>query len=277
MTNRPEETFYDRLMSLIGTEEPFRFAKRVGIPNGTFARMLSTKSIPKQAHLCRIATVCGVSVDWLLLGTEKTSENGESLLPVVGFASCGLTQGWFDEQKIRVVLPFPMKNVDKNAFAVICRGSSMVPEGISDGDVCVVSPSGVLQKGKPVFVRTKSTVRGKTVLLSSVKRFEGKGKGVVRLCGWLDPDENGCQDPFFEERTESVVKDLFPVVKIMKNEEVFGGAGGSDSLRRDVLVACFDSLKPFLADGDSDHLAGLFQLFYQRHLKEKSAKTGKKT
>lgn len=261
------EDFYKRLLLLIGTEEPFRFAKRIGIPNATFARILSEKSIPKHTHLCKIATQCDVSLDWLLTGKEKTTNTASNLLPVVGFAGCGLAQGWFDEQKFRVVLPFNVKNTDEAAFAVICQGLSMLPEGIEDGDVCIVSPKAPLKKGKPVLVRTKTLLKGKEVFLSAVKRYEGQTKKGIRLCGWLDPDETGNQISFLEERADSVIQNVYAVIQIIKNADVFGNKGKESFFRRDVLIKCFDSLKPFVQNTDSQHLADLFQLFYQKNLK----------
>ena len=61
------EAFHQRLALLIGTEEPFRWAKRMGIPGATFARIWNNYDIPKHDHLCRIAQRCNVSLDWLLL------------------------------------------------------------------------------------------------------------------------------------------------------------------------------------------------------------------
>ncbi|MCW2248666.1 transcriptional regulator with XRE-family HTH domain [Azospirillum fermentarium] len=60
--------FHARLEMLIGPEKPFAWAKRVGIPSGTFARIWKEKTIPTGDHLNRIADVTGVSLDWLLRG-----------------------------------------------------------------------------------------------------------------------------------------------------------------------------------------------------------------
>ena len=60
--------FHNRLSELIGSEEPFGWAKQVGIPSSTFARVWTEKTIPKSEHLCRIAEYAGVTLDWLIAG-----------------------------------------------------------------------------------------------------------------------------------------------------------------------------------------------------------------
>jgi hypothetical protein len=60
--------FRGRLEVLIGTEQPFAWAKRIGLPGATFDRMWNGNGIPKGNHLLTIARSCGVTVDWLLTG-----------------------------------------------------------------------------------------------------------------------------------------------------------------------------------------------------------------
>lgn len=62
------DALHRRLAKLIGTEEPFAWAKRVGIPSATWSRIWNEKTIPKAEHLCRIADHAGVTLDWLLTG-----------------------------------------------------------------------------------------------------------------------------------------------------------------------------------------------------------------
>ncbi len=66
--------FHTRLALLIGGEKPFAWAKRVGIPSGTFARIWKERTIPTGDHLNRIADVTGVSLDWLLRGQGSLNE-----------------------------------------------------------------------------------------------------------------------------------------------------------------------------------------------------------
>ena len=74
------EAFHQRLALLIGTDEPFRWAKRMGIPSATFARIWNNYDIPKHEHLCRIAQRCAVSLDWLLMGKETSSSDKDQFV-----------------------------------------------------------------------------------------------------------------------------------------------------------------------------------------------------
>lgn len=60
--------FRNRLSLLIGEEDPFGWAKRVGIPSSTFDRIWNSGTTPKAPHLVRISEAAGVSIDWLLTG-----------------------------------------------------------------------------------------------------------------------------------------------------------------------------------------------------------------
>jgi transcriptional regulator with XRE-family HTH domain len=63
-----DPAFHERLSILIGNEKPYSWAKRVGIPSGTFARIWNEKTVPAGDHLRRIGDATGVSLDWLLRG-----------------------------------------------------------------------------------------------------------------------------------------------------------------------------------------------------------------
>lgn len=60
--------FRDRLAERIGDEEPFRWARRVGVPTTTFGRVWNDGKIPKTATAAKMAAALGVSLDWLLTG-----------------------------------------------------------------------------------------------------------------------------------------------------------------------------------------------------------------
>lgn len=152
------EAFHQRLALLIGTEEPFRWAKRIGIPAGTFDRMWNKYDIPKHDHLCRIARGCNVSLDWLLLGEEGAGHGDYGVLPVIGLANCGIAQGWFNETAPDSSVLLPSFMVGENAFAVVCRGRSMVPAGIKDGNICVIRPDRPVESGKPALIRMENVL-----------------------------------------------------------------------------------------------------------------------
>ena len=47
------------------------FAKRCGIPGGTFQAYINGESIPRTNHLIKIASVYRINLNWLLLGEGK--------------------------------------------------------------------------------------------------------------------------------------------------------------------------------------------------------------
>lgn len=78
-----DRDFRARLALIIGAEEPYVWAKRVGIPSATFARVWTQGVAPKAPHLKRIREVTGVSIDWLLTGEGpmRTDEAGSAVVP----------------------------------------------------------------------------------------------------------------------------------------------------------------------------------------------------
>lgn len=60
--------FRERIAVLIGKEEPFVWAKKIGLSGATFDRIWNGGSVPKADKLLLISRKCGVSVDWLLTG-----------------------------------------------------------------------------------------------------------------------------------------------------------------------------------------------------------------
>ena len=59
---------HQRLASLIGTEQPYGWASRVGISKGAFTRIWKEGTMPGPELLQRITEATGVSIDWLLTG-----------------------------------------------------------------------------------------------------------------------------------------------------------------------------------------------------------------
>lgn len=60
--------FRTRLEALIGSEQPFAWAARVGISKGAFSRIWHEGTIPAGDILLRIKRGTGVNLDWLLSG-----------------------------------------------------------------------------------------------------------------------------------------------------------------------------------------------------------------
>lgn len=60
--------FKKRLTQLIGSELPFAWAARIGLPGATFSRMWKDGIPPRADHLLTIRRETGCSLDWLLTG-----------------------------------------------------------------------------------------------------------------------------------------------------------------------------------------------------------------
>lgn len=266
--NSVKQAFFERLRRLMGSTPPFVFAKKVGIPNGTFARMISESSVPKYEHLCRIAKACGVSLDWLLMGKDEndSAQCPESLIPVACVANCGLAQGLENDEQANVYLPVAYKG-DSDAFAVLCRGQSMCPAGIDDGDVCIVSPSAPIRIGAPALIRTKVPSYPQYKVLSTVKRVDAADAQSVTLTGWLDADESGHQDSFREKRSRSVIVSMAPVVKILKKSSIRDVFTDSPVWDADSLAESLEAIKPYVSTLNTKDLVKMFCAFYDQNRK----------
>lgn len=65
--------FRARLAKVIGDEEPFVWAKKIGIPSGTFARIWNEGTVPKAEHLVKISDKTDTDLNWLLSGQPRRS------------------------------------------------------------------------------------------------------------------------------------------------------------------------------------------------------------
>ena len=262
--------FHQRLESLVGTEEPFRWAKRMEIPVATFARIWNNYDIPKHEHLCRIAQKCEISLDWLLMGKDELSEKSFSMMPLIGMANCGIAQGWYNENESASGILLPSSMNEENAFAVLCRGQSMIPAGIRDGDVCIVYPNRTVEPRKPALIRTKNYVKGKEVSLVTVKLFDSQDDDFVFLSGWLDPDETGVQNLFTEKRSKSCITLLAPVGNVLSIKFPEMAVGNNSGIDKEVLVQCLETLHPLYKSIDSQKFSQAILFLYENILKNGS-------
>ncbi len=254
------DAFHQRLTLLIGTQEPFRWAKQIGIPAATFDRIWNKHDIPKHDHLCRIAKACGVSVDWQLTGESAQTRYGA--VPLIGLANCGIAQGWFNESERRDRILLPSFMAPDGAYAVLCRGRSMVPAGIDDGAVCVICPNRPVESEKPVLIRTKSVSKGGEIALSTIKLFDSQDDDSVTISGWLDPDETGYQSKFTEKRLKKCITDIAPVGTVLKVSIPESIEKPESALRADVLTDCLRALEPLYRKTDSKKFADLVLFLY---------------
>ena len=260
------EDFHRRLALLIGTEEPFRWSKRMGIPSATFARIWNNYDIPKHDHLCRIARRCNVSLDWLLLGRADSLATDEKLdlIPLVGLANCGIAQGWYNEQTLTGGILLPSFVAEENAFAVLCRGLSMRPAGIEDGNVCLVYPNRPVETGKPALIRTKAFVKGREVSLATIKVFDSEDGDAVMLSGWLDPDETGNQALFTEKRLKNCITQIAPVGNVLPVKIPENTGLPSAGIDKGVLAECLNALRPLYPQTESSTFAEAILFLYEQ-------------
>lgn len=133
----------------------------------------------------------------------------EDLIRHRGMVACSI-QGWASELVELKQLPRPVWLKDDGAFWVAAVGSSMVPEGIDPGDLCLISPSRDPVAGERVFVADSNGTR-------AIKRYLGKSGNVLRMRGWM-PEEDGGQKAFLEERPEHAVRAIYPVAAVYRGQ-----------------------------------------------------------
>lgn len=68
----------ERIDILIGSDKPFAWASKVGIPVATFSRVYNEGGQLKTEALVRISEITGCSIDWLLTG-EGPMKRGEEV------------------------------------------------------------------------------------------------------------------------------------------------------------------------------------------------------
>ncbi len=186
--------FHARLSQLIGTQEPYVWAKAVGIPPGTFVRIWKQQAVPKHEHLIRIARHANVSLDWLLLGEDSQAlakASGSTMplpspeqqqgLSVVGLAACHI-HGWEQQSAIHQRAP-KLPRLSERAFAVIAIGDSLTPMGIENGMLCYCDPDYELQPGDIVYLERKDQT-------ASLKRYDYmldiSGHPALSVSGWQE-------------------------------------------------------------------------------------------
>jgi phage repressor protein C with HTH and peptisase S24 domain len=217
----PDPAFVERLKLAV---DRIGKAKRVQELTGIPARSLSDyvnghRALPT-SRLPALARAAGVSLDWLLTGTEPRRADPPPIiqlpwrrgdqpaappLPVTGLAECGM-RGWFSEYRLAVVTARPRDLEDPEAFAVVAVGESMVPRGIRPGFLCLCSPAAALARDTVVYVEK---VDGS----ASLKEWLGEEAGFVILRGWLPP-EDGRQESYEDRIARSTVARIAPVVYI---------------------------------------------------------------
>ena len=131
------------------------------------------------------------------------------MIPVVGFASCGL-RSWFEGKQDLGEIPTTFDLLNDRSFAVKAIGESMKPEGIRPRYLCFCNPTRPLGKRDAVYVLRKDGT-------ATIKLYLGKTeKGWYHLQGWLDPDRNDHQDTFMEQISPDWVHEIAPIIYVRR-------------------------------------------------------------
>ena len=250
------------LQKTVGQTPLSRFAKETGIPLSTLSRAYNGTDVLNLEHLEKIHRRFGTSVAWLLdLDGETLTE-----LPILGFASCGVAQGWFAEEKFSKTVLIPASFANDGAFGVYAKGDSMIPSGIESGDLCIIDSSKPVECGKTVMVRADWFYKGKNTPMATIKVLESENESSYFLKGWF-PAQDGLPATFFiDERPKTAITFIAPVVKVVKGGKTVNDSASSDSLPydKDVLALCFDALKPVFMDLESEKFTSILDCLYRK-------------
>ena len=170
--------FHARLQLLIGKEQPFAWAARVGISKGAFHRIWNEGTVPGPDHLRRIREVTGASIDWLLTGEglmwrgqgevreataqyavpEKELLAGDEYvyLPLYDVRAAAGGGAVVDREQVLDVLAFKsawirseLRATPADLYLIYVDGESMEPT-LRPGDLILVDRSAVTRDG--IFV-----------------------------------------------------------------------------------------------------------------------------
>lgn len=250
-----------RLREIVGKTPLSKFAKESGIPLSTLSRAYNGAEILNLEHMHKICARFGVPLMWLL------AEDGDGLaeLPIRGFASCGMAQGWFSEEKHPQMVLVHSCFANPDCFGVLAKGDSMIPAGIESGDLCIVDAGKPVECGKPVMVRADWFYKGKNTPMAAIKILESENESSYFLKGWFSAQDGLPATSFTDERPKSAVTFIAPVVKVVK---IRNERGDSDSIpyNKEVLALCFEALKPVFMDLESEKFTSILDCLYQKVL-----------
>lgn len=158
-TRLPKTDLARRLTLALSDREPLEVAVQARISKTAIYNYMAGDRAPRSAILHRLASVCGVSLEWLLATSDQIRDVSGHVpddLPVVGRAGAG--RGEFSEDGFpvgegwhRVLRPYDLN--DANAFGVEVRGDSMSPR-YENKEIVVCSPNKEWHSGDYCVVKT---------------------------------------------------------------------------------------------------------------------------
>ena len=205
---------------------PFRAAITAGLP-GTAIRHALEGHEPKAGRLAEICDALGL--EFYIGPPRGQSQAGgpypdapdvggagferfdpEIAMPARGYAKCSVF-GHLERESDYRELPAPedIRSVDPDAFYVVAQGSSMIPEGIREGDYCLVSPNTPLAAGLRVWLKDR---QGR----ACVKRLVAMDDGSYSLRGWQPPGAAGRQQVYEDQWTVANIAERGAVLAVWR-------------------------------------------------------------
>lgn len=187
-------------------------AERFGISAQYWRDWETGKRTPGTRNQLKLAEFFGVTIGELA-GTEEASERESAppasppvkSIPVLGLGECGIS-GW---HTVRPVAIRASLSLHDEAFAVVAVGTSMIPDGIQEGNLLYCDPSVQPQEGDAVFIKTRD---GRV----TIKRFVKRDESWLRVLGWLDPDTHGNQKPYTYELSTDFIDTVHCIVIVQR-------------------------------------------------------------
>lgn len=191
-------------------------ATAFGISPQMWSNWETGRNTPDDAYQARLAAFFGVSVAELRGETDPIRDTSAAAprkanysIPVIGLASCGIS-GWFNPNPlaIRASLALEYQN-HENLFAVVAVGKSMIPNGILEGYLLFCDPLVAPNPDDAVYIKLADGT-------ATVKQFVGIENEMLILRGWSDPDRNGNQKPYIDQRALHTVESIACVVIVQR-------------------------------------------------------------
>lgn len=154
-----------------------------GFTKGRLSKWENDREEPKLSSLNQVAQFFNVDIDYFF--NESQPSNASSLprniarIPVIGTIACGDPIDADENIVDYINVPEP---IPRDAFALVCEGSSMEPS-IVDGDKVVIEPTPDVEDGQVAAVLVDDQTK------ATLKRIKHIGNSI-----WLMPD-NRDYDP----------------------------------------------------------------------------------
>lgn len=182
------ELFADRLKQAM-KDKGYRaidIVKRTSISKVAMSHYMSGRNRPSAENLSELASVLGVSPEWLAgydALIKKWPESnlgavapGLRAVPVIAYVSCG--NGEYNDGEVidNVFLPVAMLNDSREYFRMYAKGDSMKDVGIRDGDLLIFLRTDVPEQNRIgafcldneyAYCKKYQSTNGKIFLLSA--------------------------------------------------------------------------------------------------------------